>query len=285
MKQTIKRMVLTGAAVAVMMSFAAPAMADEAEEPTNDPGLVEKAEEPYKDPGIRLCDITPTECEDTDDSSDDHGHDSGAHPDANDPNPVEEEESKEEAASTPGGMMVGEVAGGTTKSAPENDATSAPKIISAPDEAGQTANSPTVRGCAYDDQEVLEELDTCVTTPESLEFWNVLIGEKPLPDSVGGYVGLAGGFVEDWLTIAGTDTGVGGKLTEAALNWFGEDTGPIGWAIQGVGYTAGFAGEVGGVLLEGLSEVAGSVHDGLGEAVDAVVGAAEDAWDAISGWW
>ncbi len=52
MMQSMKRMVLTGAAAAVMMSFAAPAMADEAEEPTNDPGLVQKEEEPINDPGL-----------------------------------------------------------------------------------------------------------------------------------------------------------------------------------------------------------------------------------------
>lgn len=83
---------------------------------------------------------------------------------------------------------------------------------------------------------------------------------------------------------AGFLSELGGKATEAALVEFGTDGGPIGWGIQGVGYTAGFLGEVGGVLVQGAGEVAGIVHDGLGEAVDAIGDAAGDAWDEISSW-
>ena len=91
-------------------------MAKEVQNPPNDPPPVE--EDPYKDPGIRQCDLTPPYCQDTHDSRDEHGHNSGAHPDADAPKPVEEEskeeESKEEEASAPGAAKAGEVPGGMT---------------------------------------------------------------------------------------------------------------------------------------------------------------------------
>ena len=77
---------------------------------------------------------------------------------------------------------------------------------------------------------------------------------------------------------------LGGMALEDALVELGKDGGPIGWGIQGVGYTAGFVGEVGGVLLQEVSKVTDAVHDSLGEAVDAIGDAAEDAWDTVSGW-
>jgi hypothetical protein len=192
----------------------------------------------------------------------------------------------DEEASASGDVKAEVIPEGVTKTAPEKeDATSAPKTVSAPDEAWQTANSPSpmVHGCAYD-YEYDEELDMCIPTLESFEFWSVVGGDEPWPDSAGGYVSLLGGYIEDGLLSAGFLSGLGGKATEDALVEFGKDGGPIGWGIQGVGYTAGFVGEVGGVLLEGAGEVAGIVHDGLGEAVDAIGDAAKDAWDTVSGW-
>jgi hypothetical protein len=184
MMKSIKRMILmAGASTLVVVSLAAPAMAAEVQDHPNDPSPVN--EEPYKDPGIRQCDITPPYCEDTDDSRDDHdGDNSGAHPDGDDPNPVEEESEGE--ANAPGAVKAGAV-----------------KSVSVPDEAGQTASSGTIDGsdtCAYDDYYYDEETDMC--WPIGGPF-AVLTGDKPWPESAGGYVGLLGDFVEDPLTGLG----------------------------------------------------------------------------------
>jgi hypothetical protein len=294
MKKSMKKMVLTGAAVTVMMSFAAPAMADEVQEEqragssnSSASGIVD--EQPLKDPGIRLCDITPTECEISTDPVDDPAqHPVNKDPDIITLDPIENPKTgntpMDEEASASGTVKAEVIPEGIATTAPENDATSAPKAVSAPDGAGQTANSPTVHGCAYDD-EYDEELDMCIPTLESFEFWSVVGGDEPWPDSAGGYVSLLGGYIEDGLLSAGFLSGLGGKITGDALVEFGKDGGPIGWGIQGVGYTAGLGGEAGSLLLNGLSEVSGIVHDGLGEAVDAIGDAAEDVWDEISSWW
>lgn len=350
--KSIKRMVLMGAAAMVIMSFAAPAMADEvqdhrddppvknpgistcditpsvcesptdpvadpghdpvknpgistyditpsgcqntddslddhghnsgADPDTNDPSPVD--EEPFKDPGIRQCDITPPGCQNTDDPLDDHGHNSGADPDANDPNLVEEEPNKEEEeASVPGAVKAGEVSGRTTTTAQENDA-SAQKPVSASDEAGQIANSGTIYGCPYD-YEYDEEYDTCLPTSESFGFWPVIMGEKPWPDSPGGYVGLLGAFGEDGLEAVGVGIQIGlGHYIGDTLVDFGEGGGPIGWGIQGLGYTLGFTGDAAGVLVEGAGEIVGAVSDGVGEVIDGIGNAAEDAWDEVTSW-
>src|SRR5829696_2966646 len=122
MMKSMKKMVLVGAAVTVMVvSLAAPAMADEVQDKRNDSsgtdpivrghrdgsssnsssssGIDDK--EPLKDPGgIRLCDIAPTACQDADDSKDDHSHNSGVHPEANNPNPVKEEDTPSSEGNT-----------------------------------------------------------------------------------------------------------------------------------------------------------------------------------------
>src|SRR5215212_8575357 len=101
---SMKNMLLIAAIIAVMVvSFAVPAIADEEvqdehkkaqdEEPLKDPSIRDSQdeqgynsgthpeandpnshddEEPLKDSGIRLCDITPTECDNPDDSQDDN---------------------------------------------------------------------------------------------------------------------------------------------------------------------------------------------------------------------
>ena len=62
MKQTIKRMVLTGAAVAVMMSFAAPAMALP-NVVDGGPGVIGPVVDPPPPPPPNpLCDVTPFGC-------------------------------------------------------------------------------------------------------------------------------------------------------------------------------------------------------------------------------
>ena len=189
----------------------------------------------------------------------------------------------DEEASGSGDVKSEAMPEGIATTAPENDATSVPNAVSAPDGAGQATNSPMVHGCAYDDV-YDEELDMCIPTLESFEFWSVVAGDEPWPDSAGGYVSLLGGYIEDGLLSAGFLSELVSKATGDALVEFGKDGGPIGWGIQGVGYTVGFVGEVGGVLVEGAGQVAGAVHDGLGEAVDAIGDAAEDAWDEISSW-
>ena len=241
--------------------------AEEEEEPYKDPGIRQcditpvqcedteeqkDEEEPYKDPGIRQCDITPVECEDTDESRDDHDNDnSSAHPDADETNPV-----KEEANSS-----------GTV-------------------EAEQTANGGTIYGCPYDNYEYNEEFDTCVPTSESFGFIPVLTGDEPWPDSAGGYVGLAGAFVEDMLSGGALILQIGlGVYYADTLVAFGESLGPVGWPIQGLGYTLGFTAEAAGVLVEGVSQAVGAVADGVGGAVDAVGEAAGAIWDEVSSWW
>jgi hypothetical protein len=86
MKKSIKRMVLTGAAVTVMMGLAAPAaMAqEEVQVPDHPDGSSNGnsstvAEEPLKDPGIELDDIAPTDGQGEDTADGDSGtHDPGS---------------------------------------------------------------------------------------------------------------------------------------------------------------------------------------------------------------
>ena len=59
---------------------------------------------------------------------------------------------------------------------------------------------------------------------------------------------------------------VGDSLVE-----FGEDLGPLGLPIQGVGYAVGITADTAGVILEGAGQVVGAVTDGAGAVVDAVV--------------
>jgi hypothetical protein len=328
MMKSMKKLLLMAAIAVMVVSLAAPAMAEEVQDPQNHPsggsGIVEAEskeeepgggvpaddepicmipegcdtadddepicmipegcdtdEKPYKDPGIRKCDLVPPYCQDNEDSGDDHGHNSGAHAVADDPNsPVEEEE-----ASAPGGMKAGEVAGGITKTAPENDA-SAPQVVSLPEEAGQLANSsPDVYGCPYD-YEYDEEYDVCAPTEDSFGFAPVLAGDKPWPDTVGGNVELVGDFASDTLITVGTGLQIGvGYYVEEGLVKYGEALpGPIGWPFQGLGYTLGFAADVSGTILQGAGEILSSVNEGVGDAIDAVGDAAEDAWDEVSSW-
>ncbi len=309
----MKQMLMVVAMLAVMVAgLAAPAMAEEVQNPPNDPPPVEEEpykdpgirqcdlsptpcqdteeeeeaveEEPYKDPGIRQCDLSPTPCENTDDSSDEHGHNSVADPDADDNDPVEEEP-KEEEASAPGGGKVGVVPRGIpTTTAQENDASVAPKeAVSTPDEAGQTASGGTIYDvCAYEDYYYDEEWGICV--PNGM-FLGAILGDEPWPESAGGYVGLLGDFVEDPLTGLGLGLQVGLGYVGDALVEFGEDGGPIGWGIQGIGYALGFFGDAGGTLSVGVGEAVGAVADGVGEVVDAIGDAAGDVWDEVSSWW
>ena len=283
-KQTIERMVSTVAAVMVMAGLFAPAaMAEEVVRDHRDtseeaqvvcikapcPGSSDSSaeeEEPYKDPGIRQCDITPVECEDTDESRDsvvvrDH-RDGGGSKD-------------EEAASAPGGVKVGV----------NNPSATAPKeAVSAPaDEAEQAANSGTLTHdvCFYDDYYYDEETEMC--WPNGGPF-GVLTGDKPWPDSAGGYVGLLGDFVEDPLTGVGLGLQQGLGYVGDTLVEFGEGGGPIGWAIQGAGYAIGFFGDAGGELTVHVSEAVGAVADGVGEAVDAIGDAAGSVYDEVASW-
>src|SRR5215208_2677978 len=251
-----------------------------------DPNSPLKDEEPLKDQGIRLCDIVPTECQDSGDSQDEQGHNSGARPEAKDPNPAEEEESKEkEESSAPGAVKAGEeVPGAITKSAPENDDASDPKeAVSASDEIGQIANSgqsanseanssPTTYGCPFD-YEYKERWDTCLPPYGGFGFYPVLDGTLPGPDSFGGVVALVGHAPADILKGGGASLQVGlDHYVGDALVDYGEDVfSPVGYGIQGLGYTLGFAGEVGGLALSGAGEIVGAVSNGVEVAVDTVV--------------
>jgi len=368
MMKSMKKMVLTGAAVMVMMSFAAPAMADEVQGHHDDPPVKDlggirlcditptdcqntdddsanhdpssspveeeekQQEDRLKDPGIRLCDITPTECQDTaeedsahktppgsvgeyseycklpsfmydpacdkknnehsqdsNDSQDEQGPNSGARPDAKDPNPGEKEEPTEESkekeeSSAPGAVKAGEVPGGIATAAQENDASAPKEVVSAPDEAGQLANSPTTTGCPFD-YEYDEEVDRCLPGPTDYGFGGILLGALPWPDSAGGYVALPGNAVADALLSLGVSAqvvigyGIGDTLVD-----FGEGGGPIGWGIQGLGYTIGFGADAVGVIVQTVGEAVGAVSDTVGEVIDGIGDAAEDAWDEVSSW-
>jgi hypothetical protein len=257
---------------------------------SNDPSANDD-DEPFKDPGIRQCDVTPPYCKDTHDDprDDDHGHNnSGAHPDAVDPNkPVEEkEESKEEATSAPG-VVKAEVVSGVIPAIAqeENDASVDPKeAVSAPaDEAGQAADSGTIHGCPFD-YDYHEEIDVCLPPEGDYEIFETIFGDTPWPDSVGGYVGLLGDLVEDPTVGVGTFVQLGLGYVEEALLWYGEDGGPIGWGIQGVGYALGFTGDAAGAVIGGVGEAVGAVADGVGEAIDAVGDAAGSVYDEVSSW-
>jgi hypothetical protein len=112
----------------------------------------------------------------------------------------------------------------------------------------------------------------------------VIAGDDPLPDSVGGYVGLAGDLVSDPLAVVGTLPAIGGSLIGDSLIWYGEDGGPIGLGIEGLGHTIKFGTNVAGTIVSGAGDLVEGVTDGVGDAVDAVGNAAEDAWDTVSGW-
>jgi len=302
------------------------------EEPLKDPGIRlcditptdcdntddSKDEKPLKDPGIRLCDIVPTECQNTEDSKDDHIHNVGVHPEANDPNPVKEEDTPSSEGNT---TIIADCIDPDTHqrvvcdskddkekgqkdtvseatqveklseeiaTASENDASSAaPKPLSTPDEAGQIANSdPDIQGGCPFDYDYDEDLDVCVPSLEDFDFFPILSGDKPWPDTAGGYVTLPGEAGGDLLIgLGGIISGFGG-MAEKALDWYGEDGGPIGWGFQGLGQTIGFATEVAGTIVSGAGEIVGGVSDAVGDAVDAVGDAAEEAWDGITGgWW
>ncbi len=193
----------------------------------------------------------------------------------------------DEEASAPGAVQEdGKVSEGVTKTAPEkDDATSAPKTVSAPDEAGQTAESPTVYGCHNADDVYDEELDVCELGDETLDFFTVVSGQEPWPDTAGEYVNFLGGINSDLYIMLGVAIQAEGHLIEEFLNWYGEDGGPIGLALQGMGYTIGLGSDVIGGLLEGAGQAADTLHDGLGAVADTVADAAGDAWDEISSWW
>jgi hypothetical protein len=99
-------------------------------------------------------------------------------------------------------------------------------------------------------------------------------GDKPWPDSIGGYVALLGHAPSDFLKLTGgfiVQLGLDPYVGDALVG-YGEDVGgPLGYGIQGLGYTVSFAGEVGGLALEGAGEIVGAVSDGVEVAVDTVL--------------
>lgn len=309
----MKQMLMVVAMLAVMVAgLAAPAMAEEVQNPPKDPPPVE--EEPYKDPGIRQCDLTPTPCQDTDEEEDSAPHepqvvcikapcpgssDSSAEEEdrIKDPGirqcditPVEcedTEEQKEEEPYKDPGIRQCDLTPPYCEDAEEQEEAEPKKgeaNASVTPQDGQTANSGTLIHdvCFYDDYYYDEEIGVCV--PEGM-FLGVLFGAEPWPDSAGGYVGLLGDFVEDPLTGLGFSLQAGLGYVEEALLWYGEDFGPAGWPFQGLGYAIGFAGDVAGTLVVGLGEAVGAVADGVGGAVDAIGDAAGAVWDEVSSWW
>jgi hypothetical protein len=153
------------------------------------------------------------------------------------------------------------------------------------EEAGRIdeSDSDIQGGCGFG-LEYDEDLDVCMPSDDQFDFFPVLLGEEPLPDTAGGYLGLPGEAAGDVVLGLGGGISAGGAYVEKALDWYGEDGGPIGWGFQGLGSTIGFATETAGTIVSGAGEVVGGVSEGVGDAVDAVGDAAEDAWDEVSSW-
>ncbi len=293
---------------------------------SNDVSSSPAAEEPVKDQGIRQCDITPSDCRNTADeeenpathesqvvcikapcpasSSDSSAEEDSASHDESQvvcikaPCPAGRDSAsgEEEGHAKDQGIKPCDIAPPGCKNTAE-DTAQTPLSGSSGDEVGQLASSsgqianseanssPTVYGCPYD-YTYDEDFDTCLPSEEDFGAVPVFVGDKPLPDSPGGYVGLLGGIVNDLSIEVGAgilQIGLGHYVGDTLVD-FGEGGGPIGWGIQGLGYTLGFAGDAGGVLVEGAGQVVGAVADGVGEAIDAVGDAAEDAWDEVSSW-
>jgi len=334
MMKSMKKMVLVGAAVTVMVvSLAAPAMADEVQDKRKDSSGIDPIvrghrdgsssnsssssgiddKEPLKDPGgIRLCDIAPTACQDADDSKDDHSHNSGVHPEANNPNPVKEDtpssegntiivvdcidpdthqlvvcDSKDEkekgqkdtlSEATQAEKFSEEITTAKEDALAEKAATASGVPPSPEDGQGDDA---TVYGCPggyeYD-----EDADTCL--PDSFGFFDPLFGETTL-DSVGELVGWYGNFPADFLKVTGAGMGLLlDDIGETLSNWGEEIGGPLGWPLEGLGAVSSFTGQVFSGVVGGLGQVVGYASDGVGEVIDAIGNAAEDAWDEVSSW-
>src|SRR5215216_6717102 len=130
---------------------------------SKDPNSPVEEEKPLKDPGIRLCDITPTECENTEEDS---------------------------AQKTP---VVGD---------PRNDSSNSDEAGQIANSSGQLATSPTTYGCPFD-YEYYELWDTCRPGPKDFPLIFTAAGEMPAPDSLGGYVSLAYGLPSEAATALG----------------------------------------------------------------------------------
>jgi uncharacterized membrane protein len=148
---------------------------------------------------------------------------------------------------------------------------------------GQTANSGTVYGCPYN-YDYKDELDGCFPSNEDLGFYSVLNGDKPFPTTLGGGIGFGLSLPGDMLQVLGSGLDGGLDYLGDTLADFGEGGGPIGWGIQGLGYTIGFSGDAAGAIMEGAGQVANAVADGAGDVVDAIGGAAQGAVDEIGSW-
>jgi uncharacterized membrane protein len=151
------------------------------------------------------------------------------------------------------------------------------------DKDGQTANSGTVYGCPYN-YDYKDELDGCFPSKDDLGFFPVLNGDKPFPTTLGGGIGLGLSLPGDMLQVLGSGLDGGLDYLGDTLADFGEGGGPIGWGIQGLGYTIGFSGDAAGAIMEGAGQVANAVADGAGDVVDAIGGAAQGAVDEIGSW-
>jgi hypothetical protein len=321
MRRTILLLTVT-IVMAAMVSAAVPAMADESQDtPVKNPGIstcditstgCEDTPDPVNEQGHN-----PAAEPDTNDPSpvedpkmgisthcrpgfelvngeDPSGHGDQCVPkdeDASAPGAVQDGKVSEEKASTPGVVQDGNVSG-EEASAPGTvqDGNVSEGIIPADKEkrpAPEEKNPPLkpniapgtdTHGCPFDYQ-YDDELDICMPP---LDFMGVFVGEKPLPDSPGGYVSLLGDIGGAPLIAVGVALEVGlGHFVEDALVWSGEGGGPIGWGIQGLGYSIGFAGDMAGAILETAGEIVGGVADAVGGVVDGIGSAVEDIWDSI----
>lgn len=153
--------------------------------------------------------------------------------------------------------------------------------------AAATTTASDVHGCPFDYTYDDEDFDTCLPGAEDFGAIPVFVGDKPWPASAGGYVGLLGDTVQDLATTVGVGVfqiGLGHYAQEGLVEYGEALFPPLSWGFEGLGYTAGFAGDAGGALVEGAGEVVGAIAEGAGDAVDAVGSAAGEAWDEVSSW-
>jgi hypothetical protein len=202
-------------------------------------------DKPLKDQGITSCDLKAAGCQSATNTATDPEHNNAV---------------KDSAASNSNSVA-------DPKTANDKDK-NATKDIDLRDGQGATdITDSDVHSCPYADYNYDSDLNTCIAP---VEWVDTLGGDRPWPKSVGGYVGLVGHLPGDFLQGATNITQIGLHAIGDNLVDFGEGGGPIGWGIQGVGYTLGFAGDAAGTIVGGAAEVVDAVAYGVGDAVDAV---------------
>ncbi len=124
-----------------------------------------------------------------------------------------------------------------------------------------------IHGCPFN-YEYSDDLGTCFPSGSDLGFYPVLDGSKPFPTTLGGVIGFVGNSPGDILQVGGPLISSGAESLGDTLVNFGDGGGPIGWGIQGLGYTVGFAGDTVGGLAQGAGAIIDIVSGGVGAVID-----------------